>query len=187
MSHYPPDDESMDRLLMDLVKQGQLRLEVDEQEIDMILSNTNPVQLSEHFSDRALAAVQAAQKKRAATLPTAEIGTQIATARVEKGLAVVELAEHLGLTSEELEKLERGELSVQEMMHIFAPQIMVKLIEAVRIPLGDLTEKLMSLTRVMPKTAQAAARTYRRLSSTNQLVEQLAEYVDSIERLSQSQ
>jgi len=186
MTHYKNDEQSTDQLLSELIKSGKLSIELDDQDIDTLLSVTSPIELSENFSERALAAIKEAQRNREVIRPTENIGNMIAVARTEKQFSLPNLADQVGLAPSELDNLESGNLSLPVLLNRVSPQTMYSLLQVLNISIGKFTEQLMEMAIVPTKNLNAAARTHRQSSNNSQIIERTAEYINCIELISKS-
>lgn len=185
MTNYSGTEEQTDRLLRQLIEDGILQIDLHDEDIELLLANAHPIQLSPDFAERALAAMSDAQRKRVAALPTAALGELLTSARVSQNLNVDEVADRIQISSGELGVFEKGILSIPAFMNRFPPGVTIRLIKKLGIRLDDFTEKLMEMVTKMSneRSLNAVARTNHRSSAVSHVIEQVSEYIDELERL----
>lgn len=185
MTKYSGAEEQTDRLLQQLIEEGTLQIDLHDEDIEFLLASAEPIQLSPDFSERALAAMTDAQRKRVAVLPTAALGELLTNARVSQNLTIDEVAGRAEVDANELEVFESGVLPISAFISRFPPRVTIRLIQRLGLHLDNFTEKLMELvTKSAPdRSLNAAARTNRGSSAGSQIIEQVSWYIDELERL----
>jgi hypothetical protein len=186
-SQHSKDTEMVvEKLLLNLGKQGVLYENLTNEDIEAILVNASSVPMSEMFQQRALAAMRDAQTKSASTLSSIELGTQIMQARQQAELDMSKISQEISVPVKVMEALETGQLNVGKIMHNFPVATMLRLLHTLQIRVHDFTKTLMDIaenTGASSGFAETQA-AYRKHTSddVNVLVE-VTDYVAHLERL----
>jgi transcriptional regulator with XRE-family HTH domain len=178
----------IERLLIEMAANNTLDVDLNDTEIDLLMMNTPPVNRAEQLTAQALLKMQAAQRKREQRLPSFDLGQYLANARLSAGLTVSQVAKEVSISTNELETLESGTWSIEQIIQKFPSNVMVRILAAIQLAIQDFSDELTeAVNKSLPKFTQstAYARSRRSLSTNSaQLIEAVAEYINELQRLS---
>lgn len=178
----------IERLLMDMVESHTLHVELTDTDIDLLLASTPSTNQAEQFTEQALLKMQAAQRRREQKFPSFALGQQLANARLRTGLTLSQVAGQTSVSSTELEELEKGTWSVEQIMQKFSTKIMVRVLDTIHMAVWDFSDELLELTnttslKFTQSTISARSRHFQNTNSTH-LIDKVTDYISEMQRLS---
>lgn len=178
----------IERLLIEMSANNTLDVDLTDVEIDLLLMNSPAVNRAEQITAQALLKMQAAQRKREQRLPSFALGQYLANARLSIGLTVPQVAKEAAISTNELETLESGTWSIDQIMQKLPSNVMVRILAAIQLAVQDFSDELTEIAnksslRFTQSTAYARSRHSSNANSA-QLIEAVAEYISELQHLS---
>lgn len=176
--------EMLEKLLNALGADGALDEILDSDDIDLILTNTSTVHLSEGFEQRAVEAISEGQANRVAAKPLLVVSTLIRTNRLLSGLSIEEAASASNIHMMQLSQMESGRYTLQQFMQLFPAARLIKLLHMVHVKVADFADKLMDATS-LSETKSAVARSAQsgKRNQSSNLRSAVASYILELEQL----
>lgn len=184
---FPNDtNKQLEQLLRQLTNNGTISFD-SEDEIEEVLGATVPLQLSSEFTRRALAAIKAGQARRAAQLPTFELGQKILETRQRRDLLVEDVAKTSSIPTDTLERLEQGVLSIVQLMRQIPPVSMRQILNTIGLDIDEFADELMNIAtnsaNRMGRVLFSTRIQQRAQNDVDRLTEEVAAYIEQIEAL----
>lgn len=138
-------DENAEALIRFLGSENEFEIESNSQIYDA-LAVTPKVVVSSDFEQRALASMTRAQTEREQQNPAVALGSAIARSRRKQAIVLDALADRLGISSNLLETVESGKLTVRQIISHLAPHLFAELLREIRLSLQEFSELLMNMS-----------------------------------------
>lgn len=175
-------------LLIEMSANNTLDVDLTDVEIDLLLMNTPSLNRAEQLTAQAVLKMQAAQHKREQRLPSFALGQYLASARLSAGLTVPQVAKEASISTNELETLESGIWSIDQIIQKLPSNVMVRILATIRLAVQDFSDELTEVANKSSlKLSQSTA--YARSSQSSgtnsvRLIESLADYISELQQLS---
>lgn len=188
MNQKPETDTAdIERLLTQMSTNNTLDVELNDADIDLLLASAPSINIAEKYSSQALHKMQMAQLKRQQHLPSYTLGQLIAKARSSNGLTLSQLEQATSVSSGELEALESGIWSVEQIVQKFPAVIMGRILTSLQIAVQEFSDELTEIANgelLKASQSKAYARSHRNSSAnSSRLIKIVAEYIGELERL----
>jgi hypothetical protein len=176
-------DAEIEQLLLRMADSNTLNIDLTDAEIDSLLL-TEPIDQAEQLSERAVLKMQEAQRKREQRLPSFVLGQSLAYARLITGLTVPEVAKKAAISATDLENLESGIWSVEQIIRKFPSVVMARILTVVKVAVQDFGDELAETAdKSSSKFAHAWSRVNEKFNS-DQTMEAVIKYVTELQELS---
>ncbi|MBZ0283721.1 MAG: helix-turn-helix domain-containing protein [Anaerolineae bacterium] len=178
----------IEQLLAKMSANNTLDAALTDDDIELLLTHTQSENRAAQLAPQAVLKMQAAQRKREQRLPTFGLGQYLANARLATGLTVSQVAEEASISISELETLENGIWSIDQIIQKFPSKLMVRILATIQLAIQDFSDELVEFAnKASLKANQSAAyaRSHQSLNTNaRSLIEAVAEYTNELHRLS---